>query len=236
MQVTGDINTLFRDLGGELKKEQMKRVELGSYANKRGVIAKAKVCLDVLSKIVNDDDIDKTLQDSTWGNKVITDAHTYYAVTDAVVVLKVYNTLSNMSDLSVQLDEFTSEEGLLVDMLPQTGDMTCLASKVGEGIVIITTDNWITPIGVSPAIMNNSRTHVLIEFTLVTAPHVELRDIKIDGPPARLSDSGEPPFRLMTRQHMIRYREITRTTNNKIGMELCQMPHMPVLIINHPMV
>jgi hypothetical protein len=34
MQVTGDINKLFRDLGDESKKEQVKRVELGSYAKK----------------------------------------------------------------------------------------------------------------------------------------------------------------------------------------------------------
>jgi hypothetical protein len=101
MQVTGDINKLFRDLGDKSKKEQVKRVELGSYAKKRGVIAKTTVRLDVLSKIVNDDDIDKTLQDSSWGNKFLTDAQKDYAATDAIVVLKVYNTLSKMPDLSV---------------------------------------------------------------------------------------------------------------------------------------
>jgi hypothetical protein len=101
MQVTGDINKLFRDLGDKSKKEQVKRVELGSYSKKRGVIAKTTVRLDVLSKIVNDDDIDKTLQDSSWGNKFLTDAQKDYAATDAIVVLKVYNTLSKMPDLSV---------------------------------------------------------------------------------------------------------------------------------------
>jgi hypothetical protein len=98
MQVTGDINKLFRDLGDESNNEQVKRVELGSYSKKRGVIEKATVSLDVLSKIFNDGDIDKTLQDSPWGNKVLTDAQKYYAATDAIIGLKVYNTLSKMPD------------------------------------------------------------------------------------------------------------------------------------------
>jgi hypothetical protein len=62
--------------------------------------------------------------------------------------------------------------------------------------------------------MTNSSTCVLIEVTLITAPNIELRDLKIDGRPARLSDVGDPPFCLMKRQHMLGYREITRTTNN----------------------
>jgi hypothetical protein len=214
MQVMGDINKLFQDLGDESKKEQVKRVELGSYAKKRGVIAKSTLRLDVLSKIVNDHDVDKTLQDSPWGNKILTDAQKEYAATGAIFGLKVDNTLSKMPDLSVRLDELTAAEGLLADMLPNTGGRTCLPSKVGEGIVISTPENWITPIGVSPAIMTNSRTRVLIEVTLITAPNVELQNLKIDGRPARLSDFGDPYFRLMTRKHMLGYREITRTKNN----------------------
>jgi hypothetical protein len=54
---------------------------------------------------------------------------------------------------------------------------------------------------------------VLIEVTLVT-PNVELRDLNIDGRPGILTDFGDPSFRLMTRQHMLGYREITITTNN----------------------
>jgi hypothetical protein len=90
------------------------------------------------------------------------------------------------------------------------------------------------PIGVSPAIMTNSRTCVLIEVTLITAPNVELRELKIDGRPARLSDFGDPPFRLVTRHHMLGYREITRTTNNtKVDTSMIEMyrngivPHAP---------
>jgi hypothetical protein len=128
MQVTGDINKLFRDLGDESKNEQVKRVELGSYAKKRGVIAKATVCLDVLSKTGNNDDTDKTLQDSRWGDKVLTDAQKDYAATYSIVGLKVCNTLAKMPDLSVRVDELTTAEGLLVDMLPKMDDRTCLAS------------------------------------------------------------------------------------------------------------
>jgi hypothetical protein len=40
MQVTGDINKLVWDLDDESKKEEVKRVELGSYAKKRGGVAK----------------------------------------------------------------------------------------------------------------------------------------------------------------------------------------------------
>jgi hypothetical protein len=82
--------------------------------------------------------------------------------------------------------------------------------------------------------MTNSRTRVLIEVTLITSPNVELRDLKIDGRPARLSDFGDPPFRLMTRQHMLGYREITRTTNNtNVDTSMIEgyrngiMPHAP---------
>jgi ribonuclease D len=116
------------------------------------------MCLDVLFKIANDDDIDKTLHDSPWGDKFLADAQNYYAETDSVVGLKVYNTLSKMPDLSVRLDKLTAADGLLVDMLPNTGDRMCLASKVREGIALSTTKNCITSSGVLPAIVTNSRT------------------------------------------------------------------------------
>jgi hypothetical protein len=120
-----------------------------------------------------------------------------YAALDAIVSLQLCHPMTGMTNISARHSEDTASVGLSIDVVPRFGDHTVMAHTAAEGHILSLNNHWITPDGVHPHILNNTKKPELVRVTRVMSPSFAIPCLKRGGKKVCFSDLGAPPFNVM---------------------------------------
>jgi hypothetical protein len=90
----------------------------------------------------------------------------------------LYDLVKDMPGLSIWLTEDTIKEGIMVDAVPKFWSCAVMAQKSAEGQVVSLRHHWLTPVGIHPPILSNTKTRVLVRITRVLAPSFQIVDLR----------------------------------------------------------
>jgi hypothetical protein len=153
----GDISKIFRTFKKDDKARDVARLELGSYAKNRGVVASGTVKMEKLHLILTGEHLNKELQTSDWNKRNLDLEQIEYAALDAIISLQLYHPTKGMINISARHSEDTASVRLSIDVVPRFGDRTVIAHTAAEGHILSLNDHWITPDGIHPHILNNTK-------------------------------------------------------------------------------
>lgn len=140
VKVSADLKYIGEDFNVvELKKvDQKKRKNvqnLGMFARVRDVVQDAGAGLDLICRRVLNVQLDKSLQCSDWSGD-LSESQINYAAVDAAVSLEAGEGLDKMPDLTRRLTPEELTPGRKVDLLPQSGNVACMATRAATATIV----------------------------------------------------------------------------------------------------
>ena len=174
VNVTGDFHKIGRDcnLTNEINRSSIQHnvINLGKYARLRDVVQNGSIGLAKLSEIVLGLSIDKSsnLRLSDWNTTNLSGDQIKYAALDAIVSHMIYIELKKKPDLFQRLVQSDIEVGLRVDIVPQNGSLSCMATQAGTGtIVTVPDDICFSPDSISPVQIKCGLGHAIVRIHAV---------------------------------------------------------------------
>lgn len=131
---------------------------------------------------------------SAWNSKTLTDEQVKYAAIDALVSLKVYLGLMQYPDLTQRLTPATVRDGMLVDIVPTSGNVVVMGTRMAYGVVdSLHPGSALLPDG--SKVVRARAGQVAVRVDGVLAPHYILpAPYRTRSGTVTLSSFGSPPF------------------------------------------
>ena len=138
--VSGDlkrIGTDFNvpDIRSTEQKDRKNVHNLGTYASKRDKVPNGNASLELIAKQVLNISLDKTEQCSDWSGK-LRQEQLQYAAIDAAVSLEAGEQLAKIPDLTRRLRPEELIPDRKVDLIPQSGNVTCMATRAATATIL----------------------------------------------------------------------------------------------------
>lgn len=192
VNVSGDFKKINRDFPTSyIPKYQIRTINLGKYARKRGLVTTGTIGLQDLVSIVLNEHLSKDprIRFSNWFADTLNRKQLEYAALDAIKGLELYNTMKTKADLSIRLTREEAIPGVNVDVVPSHGNVVCMSTRIAEG-VILNNDRCIVPIiEATTDLLVAGKDSRIVKITKVHAPSYVVPGLsKANGDAVTLQD------------------------------------------------
>jgi hypothetical protein len=192
--IDADFAKIGIDWGCSALLKKVRRVDLGRMASQRNVVARTNTSLENLVAVTLRKSLSKWGQVSVWSGK-LTPAQVEYAAMDVTEPLKVFLHLSSLPDLSVRLEPEEALFGKQVFVVPSTGSVTNMSTRLAHGTIVYHTGNWAPDRADRPVKFSEHRR--LVKLKTIYAPSGKVPVLKVPRSLLRLRPHPHlPKFQL----------------------------------------